>query len=103
GRGQLSEGNGAGDDALEMPRAQVAGDALPHGEAHVAPRRRGVDAEQRNPAQDEGHHRGGELSPGGETDTGDVPPEVDRAREPAEGLATEIVDRATEAHILERP
>src|SRR6516165_11418465 len=102
-RRQVLEGDGAGHDALEVPWPQVGCDALPHRQAPFAPRRRGVDAEQRYAAQDEGHHGGGERRTRGEADAGDVAPEVDRAREPREGLAAEVVDGAAEARVLEWP
>src|SRR5579863_3551209 len=84
---QLREVDGAGDDARELPGLQVRRDALPHGEAPFAAGGRGVDAEQRHAAQDEGHHRGLELGARGEPDAGDVAPEIHGAREPGEDLA----------------
>src|SRR5262249_3503379 len=100
--GQLIEADSAGDDPPEVTRLQVGGNALPHRQAPLAPRRRRVDAEQGHPAQDERHHRGLELRARGQPDAGNVAPEVHGAREPGERLAPEVVDRAAEAGGLER-
>src|SRR5215472_13254826 len=103
GRRQLLEGDGACHDTLEVPWPQVGGDALPDRQAPLAPRGRGVDAEQRHTAQDEGHHGGRERGARGEADAGNVAPEIHRTRQPGEGIAPEVVDGAAEARVLERP
>src|SRR4029077_12466585 len=99
--GQLIEGDGARDDAPEVPASQVGGDALPDRQPHLAPRRGGVDAEEGYAAQDERHHGRLELRAARHADAGDVAPEVHGAREPGEYLAAHIVDRAGEAGILQ--
>src|SRR5207244_4558668 len=65
---KLIEINGAGDDAREVPGAQVGRDAPPHRQSPLAAGGGGVDADQRHAAQDEGHDGGLELRPAGEAD-----------------------------------
>src|SRR5512147_1279402 len=55
--GQIGEGDGPRDDALQVARRAVAGDATPHREPLRAPGRGGVDAEQVHSTQDEREHR----------------------------------------------
>src|ERR1700683_4495822 len=100
---QLVKGDGARDDALKMAGLEVGRDALPHRKAPLTPRGRGVDPDERNAAQDEGHHRGLQLRTCSQTDAGDASPEIHRACEPGERLAAEIVDGAAETHGLQRP
>src|ERR1044072_4197315 len=49
--GQFLERNGAVDDAFQVPRPEVARDALPHFEPFTPRRRPGVDAEPGHAAQ----------------------------------------------------
>src|SRR5204863_3817029 len=100
---KLIEINGAGDDAREVPGAQVGRDAPPHRQSPLAPGGRGVDADQRHAAQDEGHDGGLELRPAGEADARDVAPEVHGPGEPREDIAPHVVDGPAEAGGLERP
>src|SRR5437899_2554401 len=100
---KVTEISGGRDDARKVTGPEVRGDALPHREPPLAARRRGVDAEERHPAQDEGHHGGLELRPAGEADARDVAPEVHGPGEPREDIAPHVVDGPAEAGGLERP
>src|SRR6187549_1782031 len=81
GTRQIGKWNRAADDALQVPRLEVARDALPDLEPLAARRSRGVDAEQVHAAQDEGHDRGFQLRAAGQPDAGDIPPEIHVPRE----------------------
>src|SRR5262245_54951102 len=99
---QLVEGDRPRDELVEMLRLQVRREPLPDMQADVAWHRRRVDAEQAHAAQDERHHRRLELVARSEADAHDVAPVVDRAREPGEDLAADVVDRAAPERGFER-
>src|SRR5690349_10459369 len=92
----------AADDALQVPRLEVARDALPHLQPLTARCGRGVDAEQVHAAQDERHDRGPELRAAGQPDARDVSPEIHVPRESREQLAAHAVDGAGETCRFQR-
>src|ERR1044072_493909 len=99
---QLVESDRGRDDRIQVTRLEVACEALPYREAHRARRKHRVDAEQVHAAQDERHDGTFQLRARGETDAGDVAPEVRGARQPREHVAAEVVDCAAPLRFFER-
>src|SRR5690606_9520048 len=99
---ELIEIDRPGSDAPEVTRLEIPRQPPPDFQAQLSGYIHGVDAEQAHAAQDERQHRRLHVNAGGHAHTGDIPPELGRARQPGEQLAADVVDGARPLRLFER-
>ena len=89
------------DEGVKIRRTPISRQATPKIGAQREGHINRITAEQADPAQDEGHHRGLERGATREADAGDVAVGGQGARDLREHRPTDVIDRAAPDRLLE--